>query len=137
MSIVGRPRRRGRPPRARPGRLLLHEARGEADAGPAADAGQHADILLAVVHPGVDVADDARRGLEPVELATVAGVDRLQVALERAVEHDVARGGQGPDQTENGSGFDQTILPSLASQAMKLPRCVPPGAGYMATVAPT
>jgi hypothetical protein len=49
----------------------LIQAGRHADTGPAADARQHADILLALVAVGVDVADDAGRGLELVELLAV------------------------------------------------------------------
>src|SRR5918997_4475832 len=70
-----------------------------ADAGPAADAREHRDVLLAAVAEGVDVADDAGGRAEAEQLAPVALVHRLDVALERPVEDDVARGGQrpGPD----------------------------------------
>src|SRR6185503_11304754 len=63
------------------------EPRRHADAGPTADAGQHADVLLAVVRPRVDVADDSGRGLEAVELLARLRIDGFEVALERAVEH--------------------------------------------------
>src|ERR1019366_4578994 len=70
----------------------IGEASREADAGPAADARKHRDILLAVMLIGVDVADDARRGLVLPQLFAGLGVDGLEVAFERAVEHDVAGG---------------------------------------------
>src|SRR5713226_1242603 len=71
---------------------VLLEARGKADAGPTADAGEHADVLLAFVLPGIHVADDAGGRLELVQLlADVVGIDALQVALERAVARDAAR----------------------------------------------
>src|SRR3984893_18231824 len=44
---------------------------------------------------GVDVADNPGRRLEPVELLAGLDVDGLQVPLERAVEDDVAGGGEG------------------------------------------
>src|SRR6185369_18053562 len=69
---------------------VFGQARRHADAGPAADAGQNSDILLAVILVGVDVADDARRSLELVELLAGLGIDRLEVAFQRAVEHDIA-----------------------------------------------
>src|SRR5262245_30182741 len=72
---------------------VLLEARGKTDSRPAADAREHADELLAVVLPGVDVADDARWCLELVQLlADVVRVDALQVALERAEAGDAASG---------------------------------------------
>src|SRR5712692_4879455 len=60
------------------------------DAGPAAEAGQHRHIPLAALLVGRDVADDAGRGLELVEFLARLGVDRLEIALERAVEHHAA-----------------------------------------------
>src|SRR6266704_1499711 len=61
---------------------VLLQARGKADAGPAADAGEHADVLLALVLPGIHVADDAGRSLELVQLiGDVVRIDALQVAL--------------------------------------------------------
>src|ERR1700744_1131564 len=72
------------------GVFRLQQASRKTNARPTADAGENAYILLAVVLIGHDVADDAGRGLELVELLTGLGVDRLQVAFERAVEHDAA-----------------------------------------------
>src|SRR5262245_27675084 len=46
----------------------VRQARRKTDARPAADAGENGDILLAAVLVGGDVADDAGRGLELVEL---------------------------------------------------------------------
>src|SRR5450755_80976 len=68
----------------------------KADAGPAADAGQHRHILLAAMLVGRDVADDAGRGLELVEFLARLGIDRLEIALQRAVEHHAAGGGERP-----------------------------------------
>src|SRR5262245_16192681 len=45
--------------------------------------------------PGVDVADDAGRGLELVQFLTRLGIDSLQISFERSVEHDVARCREG------------------------------------------
>src|SRR5271165_7161517 len=71
--------------------LILVQTRGHADACPAADAGVHADILLALVFVGEDVADDARRRLELEQfLVDVVGIDTLEVSLERAVAGDTA-----------------------------------------------
>src|SRR5262249_60822406 len=70
----------------------VSQARRKSDARPAADAGQHCDILLAAILIGRDVADDAGRSLELVELLAGLGVDRLQIAFKRAVEHHVAGG---------------------------------------------
>ena len=64
----------------------------EADAGPAANTRENADVLFAAVLVGVDVADDARRGLELVEFLARLGIDRLEIAFERSVEHDAAGG---------------------------------------------
>src|SRR3546814_20617892 len=54
--------------------------------------------LLAVVHVGCDVADDVRGRLEAVEFFSGHRIDRLQIALEGAVEDHVAgrREGAGP-----------------------------------------
>ena len=84
--------------RAQPG-MRVGQSRREPDAGPAADAGQHRHVLLALVLIGHDVADDARRRLEPVQLLAGLGIDRLQVAFQRAVEHHAALGRHraGPD----------------------------------------
>src|SRR5450755_319773 len=62
----------------------------EANAGPATDTGQHCDVLLAAVLIGRDVADDTGWSLELVELLAGLGVDRLEVAFERSVEHHAA-----------------------------------------------
>src|SRR5690349_15715727 len=72
--------------------LVTLETGRHADAGPAADTGEHCDILLALVRVGVDVADDPRRRLEAIQLLAVLRIDRLQIALQRAVEDDVAGG---------------------------------------------
>src|SRR4029077_15650454 len=52
---------------------VLGQPRGHADTGPAADPGEHGDILLAAVLIGHDVADDPRRSLEAIELLAVRG----------------------------------------------------------------
>src|SRR5258708_29491583 len=72
----------------------LQQTGRQADAGPTTDAGKYGNVLLAAVLIGHDVADDAGRGLELVEFLTGLGIDGLQVAFERAVEHDVAGGCQ-------------------------------------------
>ena len=63
-----------------------------ADARPAADTGIRADVLLAAVLVREHVADDSGGRLELPQLLAVLGADGLDVAFERAVEHDVARG---------------------------------------------
>src|SRR5690606_4703688 len=63
-------------------------------AGPSADAGVSADVLLPVVLVGEDVADDSRRRLELPELLAVLRAHGLDIAFERSVEHDVAGGRQ-------------------------------------------
>ena len=92
------------------------------DACPAADAGEHRDILLAIVLIGHDVADNAGRRLEFEEFIARCGVNCFQIAFKRAVEDDIA---------------GQTIFPFLASQAVKLPMLDSPFGGYMDKVAPT
>src|SRR6185295_5534725 len=71
------------------GRRFFEPGR-HADSGPPADTGEHTDVLLALIRPGVDVADDSRRCLELVKLLARLRVDRLQIPFERAVEHHVA-----------------------------------------------
>src|SRR5260370_34818351 len=66
------------------------------DTGPAADAGQHRHILFTAMLVGRDVADDAGRGLELVEFLARLGVDRLELALDRPVEHHPAGGADAP-----------------------------------------
>src|SRR4029077_18717496 len=72
----------------------IGQARSQPDAGPAADPGQYRNILPAALLIGRDVADDARRGLELVKLLARLGIDRLQVAFQRAVEHHSTGGRQ-------------------------------------------
>src|SRR6202011_3626426 len=67
------------------------ESRRHADAGPAADARIHADVLLAVVHVREHVADDPGRGLELPKFLAVLGAHCFEVALERPVEGDITR----------------------------------------------
>src|SRR3977135_3456673 len=66
----------------------------KADARPAADAGQYRHVLPAALLIGRDVADDAGRSLELVEFLAGLGVDRLEIALQRAVEHHATGGGE-------------------------------------------
>src|SRR5579883_1116814 len=70
------------------GRLL--QPRRHADSGPAADAGEHADVLLATVLISEHVADDSRRAVEFPQQLPGARVHRLQPAIEGAVERDAA-----------------------------------------------
>src|SRR2546422_160178 len=82
---------------------VLFQARGKADAGPTADAGEHADVLLTLVLPGIDVADDSRGRLEFVQLlADVVGIDALQVALEGAVARYVSGRDERPARAAHG-----------------------------------
>ena len=53
--------------------VRIGETSRKADAGPAADARENGDVLLAVVLVGDHVADDAGRSLELVELLAVVG----------------------------------------------------------------
>src|SRR5947208_13453487 len=74
------------------GPLLGIESRSHADAGPAADAGEHAEVLLALVLIGKNIADDARRRLELEQLLVdVVRIDALQIALKRSIARDSAR----------------------------------------------
>src|SRR5215471_17626761 len=68
----------------------IRQAGGKADTCPATDAGQNRDVLLAAMLIGRHVADDAGRRLELVEFLAGLGVDSLEVAFERAVEHHAA-----------------------------------------------
>src|SRR5260370_1015215 len=63
--------------------------------GPAAVAGQNRNILLATMFIGGDVSNDAGRCLELVEFLARLGVNSLEVAFERSVEHHAAGGRQG------------------------------------------
>src|SRR3974390_560494 len=77
----------------------IRQTRSEADAGPAADAREDRDILLAAMVIGHHIADDARRRLELVEFLAGLGVDGFEITLQRSVEHDPARrrpGGRHP-----------------------------------------
>src|SRR6185369_15640033 len=64
-------------------------------AHPAADTRVDGHVLLAVwAAVGNRIADDARRAVELPQLIAGARVDRLEPAVHRAVEHDVAGGGE-------------------------------------------
>src|SRR5690606_28136422 len=64
----------------------------ETNTGPATDAGQYRQVLLAVMLEGIDVADDAGRGLELVKFLALR-IDGFDVAFERTVEdHVTGRG---------------------------------------------
>src|SRR5262245_7842789 len=73
----------------------IRQAGGKTDTCPAADAGQNRDVLLATMLIGGDVSDDARRRLELVEFLAGLGVDGLEIAFERAVEHHASSRCQG------------------------------------------
>src|SRR5665213_705871 len=65
-------------------------------AGPAADAVQNGDVLVAVTALiGDRLADESARGMKPVQQLAVARIDNLEPAVERAVHGDVARGDHG------------------------------------------
>src|SRR5262249_17929775 len=78
------------------------QASSKTNAGPAADAGQDRNVLLATMLIGGHVSDDAGRRLELVEFLACLGVDGLEIAFERAVEHHAAGGRQGtrPDRKQ-------------------------------------
>src|SRR5690606_37216643 len=81
-------------------------------AGPAADTRIDADVLLALILVRKHVADDSGGRLELPKLFAVLGAHRLDIALERAVEHDVARGREraGPYREALGPGPDDLAL---------------------------
>ena len=70
----------------------VSQAGREANTCPPADTGQHGNVLLTAMLVGGDVADDAGRSLELVELLARLGVDRFQLAFQRPVEDDAAGG---------------------------------------------
>src|ERR1700752_732075 len=74
--------------------LRAHQPGRQADTGPAAHAGQHGYLLPATLLKGRDVADDAGRGLELVELLARLGIDRLEVTFKGSVEHHAAGSGE-------------------------------------------
>src|SRR6266480_7191172 len=80
----------------------FRQAGGKTDTCPAADAGQNRNVLLATMLIGRHVSDDAGRRLELVEFLARLGVDGLEIAFERAVEHHAAGGRQGtrPDRKQ-------------------------------------
>src|SRR6185369_17918351 len=80
----------------------IREAGGKTDAGPAADTRQDRNVLLATMFIGGHVSDDAGRRLELVEFLARLGVDGLEIAFERAVEHHATGGRQGtrPDRKQ-------------------------------------
>src|SRR6266542_4269748 len=91
------------------------EVAGNHRTGPSAHTGEHRDVLLAVGSAiGHRLPDDSRSGLELPQQRAALRVDRLEPAVHRAVEHDVAAG----------------------SHAVNTPRC-PPGPGFIFTIAPT
>jgi hypothetical protein len=68
----------------------IRQARREADTGPAANAGEDRNVLLAALLVGRHVSNDAGRGLELVELLARLGVNGFEIALQRPVEHHAA-----------------------------------------------
>src|SRR2546430_3560893 len=75
----------------RGGRILRADPQSDALPGPAAPSGEPGDVLLAV-GPQVRhrVPDDAGGRLELPQLRAGRGIDRLEPAFHRAVEHDAA-----------------------------------------------
>src|SRR5262249_60152374 len=73
----------------------IRQPGGETDTCPAADAGQDRNVLFATMLIGGHVSDDAGRRLELVEFLAGLGVNSLEVAFERSVEHHAAGGRQG------------------------------------------
>src|SRR5262249_34486465 len=73
----------------------IRQPGGKTDTCPAADAGQDRNVLLATMLIGRHVSNDAGRRLELVEFLARLGIDGLEVAFERSVEHHAAGGRQG------------------------------------------
>src|SRR5262249_19550139 len=73
----------------------IRQPGGKTDTCPAADAGQDRNVLLAAMLIGRHVSNDAGRRLELVEFLARLGIDGLEVAFERSVEHHAAGGRQG------------------------------------------
>src|SRR6266852_4123337 len=77
------------------GRILGADAERHTRAGPATDAGEHGDVLLAVgPQIGHRVADDSGGRLELPQECAGGRIDRLQPAFHRTVEHDARGRGQ-------------------------------------------
>src|SRR5205814_7488080 len=91
------------------GTVLGIESCGHADAGPAANTREDAEVLLAFVLIGEDIADGARRCLELEQLLVdVVRVDALEIPLERPVARDATIGHQhaAPDRELLRLGLD-------------------------------
>src|SRR5215813_11823378 len=73
----------------------IRQPGGKTDARPTADAGQDRNVLFAAMLIVGHVSNDAGRRLELVEFLARLGVDGLEVAFERSVEHHAAGGRQG------------------------------------------
>src|SRR5882762_111634 len=79
------------------GRILGADAERHTSARPAADSGEHGDVLLAVgPQIGHRVADDPGGCLELPQQRAGGRIDRLEPAFHRAVEHDAGRRRQRP-----------------------------------------
>src|SRR6266446_614711 len=79
------------------GRILGADAERHTSARPAADSGEHGDVLLAVgPQIGHRVADDPGGCLELPQQRSGCRIDRLEPAFHRAVEHDAGRRRQRP-----------------------------------------
>src|SRR6266571_2984684 len=71
--------------------IVRSDAERNAGPRPAAYPGEHGDVLLAVgPQVGHRVADDARRALELPQLGAGGGINRLEPAFHRPVEHHAA-----------------------------------------------
>src|SRR4051812_23204782 len=70
----------------------------------AAIAARDGDILHAVLLPGHRLSLDARAGLELPELLAAVGVEGLELAGQRAREHDAARSRQHAREARNVAG---------------------------------
>src|SRR3954454_7950339 len=67
------------------------QAAGHNGPGPAAHPGEHGHVFLAVRSPVHNrLADDPRANLELPDLGAVSGVERLEPAIHRPVEHDIS-----------------------------------------------
>ena len=116
----------------------VRQASSKTDTGPATNAREHGNVLLATVRVSHGVADDARRRLELEEFLAILLVDGFEVAFERAVEGNAASGGQSarPDRELLRLRPDDLALRAVPGDEVTHTPWLS-GAGNMESVAPT